>query len=144
MPRFRDTHSLRRRKKESDSIRRKYPDHVPILVEPRSAFDPVLSKTKYLLPKSLTISQLQYVVRRNLSLRPEHAIFLMCNGRLMPSTCTMAEAYECHRDEEDEFLYFTYTLENVFGSGSHQLHFRALNGKIFSIFASLLLLLRWI
>lgn len=115
MPRFKETHSPRRRKRESANIRTKNPDHIPIVVEPRSPREPSIPKTKYLIPKTLTMAQLQYVVRKNLSMKPEQAIFLICRGRSMPSTTTMVELYDQYRDEEDDFVYFTYTLENVFG-----------------------------
>lgn len=115
---FKATNSLVKRATESDHIRRKYPERVPVVVEKAAtaaATVPDIDKKKYLVPQDLTVGQFIYVVRKRIKLRPEDAIFVFVKNVLPPTSALMSQIYEDYKDE-DEFLYVTYSGEQTFGS----------------------------
>jgi GABA(A) receptor-associated protein len=103
------------RKSESDRIRKKYPDRVPIILLRRSRTEALVDKYKYLSPGDVTVMSLLYHIRKNIKLRPEQAIYLMINEEMCNTTITMDAIYETKKDA-DGFLYITYSNENTFGS----------------------------
>lgn len=106
------------RKSESQRIKDKYPDRIPIICEKslmkNSSTIPNLDKTKYLVPKDLTIGQFIWVIRKRLKLEPSEALCLFANGHMMTSSSTMNVVYDNHKDV-DGFLYLKYCNENTFG-----------------------------
>ena len=55
------------------------PDRVPVYIESGDdKFENKLKKHKYLVPKDLTMAQFTYVIRKQLKLKPEEAIFIFC------------------------------------------------------------------
>ncbi|CAN6199160.1 unnamed protein product [Urochloa humidicola] len=109
-------HELEKRQSESNRIRDKYPDRIPVIVEKSGKTDiPDIDKKKYLVPADLTVGQFIYVVRKRIKLSPEKAIFVFVNNTLPPITSLMSELYEEHKDG-DGFLYMTYSGESTFGS----------------------------
>mmetsp|Transcript_2291 Transcript_2291/g.8515 ORF Transcript_2291/g.8515 Transcript_2291/m.8515 type:complete len:89 (-) Transcript_2291:881-1147(-) len=64
---YKQLHSFEDRKAESTSIRNKFPDRIPLIIEkaPKSKIA-VLDKKKFLLPNDLTLGQFQYVVRKRM------------------------------------------------------------------------------
>ena len=119
---FKQEFALEKRKLESDRIRDKYPDRIPIILEqcaqtdfPETATD---MKRKYLVPGELTMGQFMYVVRKRMKLNPEKAVFLYTNlGRIAPSSQLLGDLYNDNFDKEDGFLYLTYGSETTFGQG---------------------------
>lgn len=115
---FKETHPLEERKKESERIRRKFPDRIPLIAEVDrkcKAENVYLEKHKYLVPAELTYGQLQYIIRKKMpKLRPEQAIFGFVNGVLPPTSDVLSTLYQRHKDE-DGFMYVTYATENTFG-----------------------------
>lgn len=95
---------------------KKYPDKVPVIFLP-SSNAPSIDKRKFLIPRDLLISQLNYIVRQKIELSPEKALFLHFGnkGNIMPNAnMLLSEAYELYK-EKDGILYSTYSLENTFG-----------------------------
>lgn len=115
---FKKNNSLEKRQSESNRIREKYGDRLPIIVEKhagKSSSDiPDIDKKKYLVPKDLTVGQFQYVIRKRLKLDSEKAVFLFVDGILPSTSGLLTELYDNHKDE-DGFLYVTYSGENTFG-----------------------------
>lgn len=112
---FKKEHSLEKRKTESQKIREKYPDRIPIIVEKEASSDvPDIDKKKFLVPDNLTMCQFQYVIRKRIKVNPEKAIFLFTNGKLIPSSNLLVNVYDEQADE-DGFLYMVYNGENTFG-----------------------------
>ena len=64
---------------------------------------PEMDKKKFLCPSEITVAQFQYVVRKRLKLAPEHALFLIVNNRMPPSSAQLSQVYQEHKDE-DGFL----------------------------------------
>lgn len=95
---------------------KKYPDKVPLIFLP-SSNAPAIDKRKFLIPRDLLVSQLNYIVRQKITLTPEKALFLYFGnkGNIMTSgNMLLSEAYELYK-EKDGILYATYSLENTFG-----------------------------
>jgi len=114
---FKNANSFDKRLNESERVRAKYPDRIPIIVEKSTTNTsdiPNIDKRKYLVPRDLTVGQFVYVIRKRIKLRPEQAIFVFVKNVLPPTSCMLSEIYEEYRDE-DNFLYITYSSENTFG-----------------------------
>lgn len=101
-----------------DKILAKYPDRVPIYIEKskQSSSDiPDLEKHKYLVPKTMTMGEFMYVVRRNINLTSKQAIFVFVNKSILaPTSMTVGQLYEQYQ-ANDGMLYLDYTGENTFG-----------------------------
>eukprot|EP01038_Epipyxis_sp_PR26KG_P005358 gene5358-7432_t len=112
---FQQEHTFEQRKSESERVRNKYPDRVPVICEKieKSKIEDI-DKKKYLVPADLTCGQFVYVIRKRLKLQPEKAIFLFVNGVIPPTAAMLNTIYEQHKDK-DGFLYISYSDENVFG-----------------------------
>lgn len=73
-----------------------------------------LDKKKYLVPSDLTVGQFYFLIRKRIHLRPEDALFFFVNNVIPPTSATMYNLYQEHRDE-DFFLYIAYSDESVYG-----------------------------
>ncbi len=104
------------RASESERIRIKYPDRIPVICEKAQgkSTTPDIDKNKYLVPCDLTIGQFLYVIRKRIKLPPESALFLFVNGSIPSASMLMSSIYENEKDP-DGFLYITYAQENTFG-----------------------------
>jgi GABA(A) receptor-associated protein len=117
---FKSQVTLEDRIKDSERIRQKYPERVPVICERHeraSTVVPIIDKKKYLVPSDLQVAQFSFVIRKRLKLTPEQTIFLFVNGRIPSPNAMMNQVYDEHRDK-DGFLYVTYAPENTFGSSS--------------------------
>ena len=112
---FRDRLDLSSRLAVCEHALRKYPSHIPVIIERGGATAPVIDKQKFLLPPDLSGAQLLYIVRRRLRLDKTHALFLLCNNRIVSPSTTARDLYARHRDAQDGLLYVSYTTENAFG-----------------------------
>ena len=114
---FKNKHNFNERLSESKRIMDKYPDRLPIVCQrsQKASHDcPFIDKTKYLVPKYLTMGQFLYVIRKRLKLPSEKALFIFID-KYMPSTVqTSDDVYNRHKDP-DGFLYLYYSCENTFG-----------------------------
>ena len=114
---FKERRSLAERKADVESIKSKFPNKVPIIVEryKNEKNLPVIDKVKFLVPRELTTAQLSTIVRNRLSLGSTESFFLFTASGTMPSlSITVADLHEQTRDT-DGFLYLTYTSQEVFG-----------------------------
>ena len=112
---FKKKYSFEKRSQESNTIKEKYPDRVPIIVQKSKASDlPEVDKCKYLVPKDMTMGQFLFVIRKRIKLDPSKALFIMVNDGLVTGSRNISIVYEDHHDE-DGFLYIVYTAENTFG-----------------------------
>jgi len=112
---FIKTFTFEKRFSESNRIKKKYPNRVPVIVEKKFGSDiPNIDKTKYLVPGDLTISQFLYVIRKRINLRDEQAIFIFIDNKIPFSQSLIKEIYTQDK-HMDGFLYFEYSGENTFG-----------------------------
>ena len=103
--------------KKSQMILEKYPDRVPIIIQP-SASDRAsypIDKSKYITPRDLTLIQLQQIIRKRIKFPAEKALFMFINNRIFPITTVIGTLYDEEKNK-DGFLYVTYCQENTFGN----------------------------
>jgi GABA(A) receptor-associated protein len=105
------------RVKKSQFILEKYPDRVPLIIQPskndRDAYP--IDKSKYITPRDLTLLQLQQIVRKRVRFPAEKALFMFINNKIFPITSLIGPIYDSNKDS-DGFLYITYCQENTFGA----------------------------
>ena len=113
---FQKDHTFEVRSQESAKILGKYPDRIPLIVEkvPNNSILPQISKTKFLVPDDITITQFMFIVRKYLKLDPSVSIYLFCDGVIPNASETISTTYINHKDA-DGFLYIFYAGENTFG-----------------------------
>ncbi len=108
--------SLEDRCNESLRVLKKYPDRIPCIVERGSKRAPSIIKRKYLVPRDIPFSQFQMVVRQQIDIKADKAIFMFVNGSTLPKgTSSVGEIYDEHKNPEDSLLMVTYDLESTFG-----------------------------
>jgi GABA(A) receptor-associated protein len=104
------------RVKKSQIILEKYPDRVPLIIQPsksdRDAYP--IDKSKYITPRDLTLLQLQQIIRKRVKFPAEKALFMFINNKIFPITSMVGTIYDANKDP-DGFLYVTYCQESTFG-----------------------------
>ena len=94
MGKFKREHSLEQRIAESQKIRGKHPDRIPIICEKVDKSPIVdIDKKKYLVPRDLTIGQFICVIRKRLKLAAEMALFLFVDGVIPPGNALLHQVY---------------------------------------------------
>ena len=115
---FKEDFNLEQRREEANRILKEYNNsRMPIICEkaPKSKLAP-LRKTKYLAPSDMTIGQFQFIIRRNLDLNENYALYLMTQkGISLIGDKTLMEIYNIHKDKQDNFLYIYYDSELTWG-----------------------------
>uniref|UniRef100_A0A672Z019 Microtubule-associated protein 1 light chain 3 gamma, like n=1 Tax=Sphaeramia orbicularis TaxID=375764 RepID=A0A672Z019_9TELE len=103
-------------KDEVCSIRSKFPNKLPVIVERyiREKTLPLLDKTKFLVPFELTLGQ--FFCLNKIDLDSTQALFLLVAEKNMSCmSSSMGEVYSRYRDA-DGFLYITYASQEMFGA----------------------------
>ena len=106
--------TLEERKIESDKLKTKFPDRLPVLIKRGSDSVQEIDKKKFLVPIDITVGQFIYIIRKRINLPPEKAIFVFVKNALPPTSALMSAIYQKYKNE-DGFLYVTYSGENTFG-----------------------------
>jgi GABA(A) receptor-associated protein len=123
MPKYTEKHnpftiehpSTEERKSESDNIKLRFPSKRPVIIYSNDKNLDTPQKYKFLVPEDQTIALFQTVIRKNVNLTSEQALWIYVkDGTLPPATATIASAYDDYANE-DGFLYICYMGENVFG-----------------------------
>ena len=110
---------VNKRKQLSENLIKQHPDKIPIVCEkePKAKIKEI-EKTKYLIPKDLTISQFCFSLRKNIKLNPEECLFLLVKGKIsIAGETRLGDIYEKYADKEDGFLYIAYA-EEIYMAGS--------------------------
>ncbi len=105
-------YSLQKRIRESARILLKYPDRVPIICKHLTV---PMKKNNFLVPKDMTVGELIVIIRLNINLKKEHAIFMFVNNKIIPTNTTLLSQLYCLYKNEDGFLYISFSEENAFG-----------------------------
>ena len=109
--------SFEARRQEVENIRKKFPSKIPVVVEryQREVNLPAMDKTKFLVPKELTMLNFAIIIKNRLRVPTSRAFYFVINNQSIASTSkTLAEVYKEHKDE-DGFLYMTYASQEMFG-----------------------------
>jgi GABA(A) receptor-associated protein len=105
--------------KEINLVINRYPGRIPVLVTKSKAVKsdiPDIPKNKFLVPKDITVGSFLYIIRKQLNLESDKALFIFVNETLPMSGMTMAELYSLHKSN-DGLLRVEYTSESTFGFG---------------------------
>jgi GABA(A) receptor-associated protein len=104
--------ALKDRTRDANRVLQKYPNRIPIIVSSNTF---KLDKYKYLVPLDITVGQFCYILRKQIHLGPEIAVFLLFNGRIPNSNTLMSNIYNQEKDK-DGYLYCGMIPENTFGN----------------------------
>lgn len=89
---------------------KKYPDRKAAVITPsKKSKLPELKKNKFLLPNEMQIGNILSIIRKEIFLKPQEALFLLINNKLVSNTATVSEVFE------GEIIKIEYTIENTFG-----------------------------
>ena len=101
---------------EVDRLKVKYPDRIPIFVtKGQDAGDiPDIPKHKFLVTSNLSLSEFILVIREQIQLPPEKALFVFVNNTLPTTSSLISELYSIHKSP-DGALRMTYTSKSMFG-----------------------------
>ena len=99
---------------ESQTILKKYPDKIPVIINECSEELRERVKRKMLLQTDMTVSQYMHSLRTKFNIKPEESVLIFVNGTFPTSTTLMSYLYDKHKDK-DGFLYISVLKENVFG-----------------------------
>ena len=95
----------------SQALRLKYPQYIPIIL----VGDINLSKTKLLIKKEMSVSQLMSYIRTYNKLNKREAYFLFTeNNILLTQSSALSEIYT-NFVSDNGFLFITVKKENTFG-----------------------------
>ncbi|KAK1131618.1 hypothetical protein K0M31_017909 [Melipona bicolor] len=118
---FKEKYSVAERIHSVDTIKRRHPNKVPIIMERYHAEKhlPILDRCKFLVPDYLTVAELvkiiSNIIRRRLQLHPSQTFFLLVNERNIASgSMTIGQLYQQEQDL-DGFLYIVFASQDVFG-----------------------------
>jgi GABA(A) receptor-associated protein len=115
---YKTQYSFEQRFAEAQKVRQKFPGRYPFIIERANVARmtiPEVDKKKYLVPGDITMGQFIGIIRRNMQVRPEIAIFFFINGSLPTTGELMKELYSRHVDK-DGFAYMQYAGESTFGN----------------------------
>jgi GABA(A) receptor-associated protein len=100
---------------ESNRLINKYPDRIPVIVgKTKGCVLNNIDKTRFLVPRELTIGQFITIIRKRIKLEPDKAIFIFINNILPPIGFRIGSVYE-EMKHGDGFLYIYYNGESIFG-----------------------------
>ena len=102
---------------EAERLCEKFPGRVPLLViRHRGAAPdvPRLLKSKFLVPRDITLGQFIYIIRSQMKISSEKALFLFVGSMLPTTGTTLVELYSQYKSP-DGFLRLVYTSESTFG-----------------------------
>jgi GABA(A) receptor-associated protein len=103
---------------EIQRIREKFPSRVPVFITKANNHSsnelPNLEKNKFLVPMDLTVGQFIYIVRKQLRVAAEKAIFIFVKNTLPTTGMLMRELHAQYADK-DGLLRLVYTSESTFG-----------------------------
>jgi GABA(A) receptor-associated protein len=103
------------RQLESQRVIEKYPTFLPVICEKDCKSDlPNIDKSKFLVPKDLTVGQFAYVIRKRINIPPTKAIYIFIGDTLPPTAALMSSIYD-KKKNPDGFLYVLFSGENAFG-----------------------------
>ena len=111
---YKQKNSFVQRKKDSEAIMAKYPQRIPVIVEPFGDNVPEIDRTKYLVPDDLSLINFIYIIRKRLKIASEVSIYLFVNNKILPGMDYVSTIYDKYKDE-DGFLYVKYSGEPTFG-----------------------------
>ena len=112
---FKRKYSFEQRFNESQLIKIRYPDRIPIICNRyfnSNSYN--TNKSKFIVPIRLTIGEFIIVIRKQLKMSYQQSIYFIINDFIPSNKELLYNLYNNYRDQ-DGFLYIFYTNENTFG-----------------------------
>ena len=119
---YKETVSYEKRCNDSNRVRVKYPEYIPVIID--YSLDFVFNgkkKSKFLIPINSNVPMLLYHIRKQLNLEATEAVFLFIDNMIANHTITIGEIYQQYLEKHkikkdgDKYLYALLTKENTFG-----------------------------
>lgn len=108
--------TLQQRIQESNKIKCKYSDRIPVICEISKSSNLKLDKCKYLVPHDVILGQFIQIIRKRINIMSEIGIFFTVGDNIFPGCGeTINSLYKQYKDE-DGFLYMCITAESTFGN----------------------------
>lgn len=98
---------------EAQNLINKYPGKIPLIVNCSNNIP--ITKHKYLVPDELSCGRFLHLLRRNIKLKADQALFMFINNTLPTPSTRIGDLYKKHKDS-DLFLYVFINEENTFGT----------------------------
>lgn len=115
MGEFKSNKTLNERSNLFSRLQSMYPDAIPIVIQRKNKYDPELTKYKYLVPKTITLSYVYGKIMSNIKLHnPNDTLIFFVKGKILNMSDLIEIVHDKYKDE-DGFLYLTYTTESTFG-----------------------------
>ena len=126
---FKEQLSFEERKRKAEELLSTYPERIPMIIEKdRTLLEkerseentnekiiPNTTKTKFLISKTDIVDNIIILVKNQLQISSEQAIFLLANNKYaLSGNSLMSTVYKKYKDE-DGFLYLTFVFESVWG-----------------------------
>ena len=105
------------RSKQSSSLRKSYPDRVPVIVDRHQSEKilPQLAKQKYLVPGNMTLGNFVSVIREKLPKFGQMSITIFCRNVQIGNMSTTLSEISQKMSDRDGFVYLEYMGESTFG-----------------------------
>jgi len=119
LTKFSNTMSLEERKHQSQMIREKYKDRLPVIVDRVKTTDPEIDKHKFLTPQNLTLGEFTFIIRKRFTKKVsayEGLYFFHAKDKILLAHGELLENLFSQHVDEDGFLRILYTLEATFGA----------------------------
>jgi GABA(A) receptor-associated protein len=109
--------SIDKRIDESNRIRKKYPDRVPVIIDKGSHTTPDIDRHKYLVPKDLTMMEFCSLIRGKIKLDKGQGLYLFVgDSQVLPKMSETMGSIDLRHKDHSGYLPIVYTLENTFGA----------------------------
>lgn len=112
---FKEIHSFETRKVETERIRGKYPNHLPVIIQGSERCEiQNLKNKKYLVPSDVTLGHLIKFLHQRMGLPPDKNLCIFVNNSI-PSLKVLMSQLDKEQKDVDGFLYLTYSGESKSG-----------------------------
>ena len=102
--------------KTQTSLKTKYPNSIPVIINPLKDIHEKFKKRKFIVPKEYTFSKFISVIRSKCDLNQHEGLFFFLDGTLPVMSETMEEIYKRRINDTDEILVIDVACENTFGA----------------------------
>jgi len=105
---------FQKRLETSRSIKDRYRERVPVILQQDSGSSIVIHKFKYLVPKDADVAKMLDTIRKEINLNASQGLYLFVGNKVLGMGENIELIYNRHHDP-DGFLYITIAGENTFG-----------------------------
>lgn len=116
MSKYKNDTELEKRKLESSTIRRCWPEKIPLIIEKDTRSNIAEIKPKFLCPINYNVSQFLHFLRKKIEMNNSIALYVATeNGQILSGDRMMYDIYQ-RESSEDGFLYLRYGVHSAYGN----------------------------